>query len=123
MPRRAIWRRVTIEPGRLPVLGVEDNAADSFAFERAAAGTRFQLIPFRSVADAKRVLEADLACRHPARHHAGGEDSWRLLIDLKQREVTQCIPIVVASSTEDASARPETLGADDDIHKPIDSGG
>ena len=62
----------TIEPGRLPILGVEDNAADAFAFERALAGTRYQLISVRRVADAKRVLERVSLRRHPAGYHAGG---------------------------------------------------
>ena len=111
---------LTIEPGRLPILGVEDNAADSFAFERALAGTRYQLIPVRSVADAKRVLERISPAAILLDIMLVGEDSWRLLIDLKQREVTQRIPIIVASSTQD-ERKARNLGADDYIHKPIDS--
>ena len=49
-----------------------------------------------------------------------GEDSWRLLIDLKQRELTQRIPVIVASGTQD-ERKARNLGADDYIHKPLDS--
>jgi signal transduction histidine kinase/CheY-like chemotaxis protein len=112
--------RLAIEPGRLPVLGVEDNAADAFAFERALAGTRYQLVAVRSVADAKRVLELVSPAAILLDIMLVGEDSWRLLIDLKQRELTQRIPVIVASSTQD-ERKARNLGADDYIHKPIDS--
>lgn len=111
--------RLTVEPGRIAVLGVEDNAADSFAFERALADTRYQLVTVRNVAEAKRALERFSPAAILLDIVLVGQDTWRLLIDLKQRELTQDIPVIVASATQD-EAKARSLGADEYLHKPVD---
>jgi CheY-like chemotaxis protein len=109
---------LTIEPGRLPILGVEDNAADSFAFERALAGTRYQLIPVRSVADAKRVLERISPAAILLDIMLVGEE----LAPAHRSEAARGDP---AHSRHrrlaPRTAKARNLGADDYIHKPIDS--
>lgn len=116
---QAIDAQLSLEPGRVPILGVEDNAADSFAFERALAGSRYQLLAVRTVAAASRALERFSPAAILLDIVLVGEDSWRLLIELKQRPLTQHIPVIVASSTQD-ERKARNLGADDYLHKPID---
>jgi signal transduction histidine kinase/CheY-like chemotaxis protein len=111
----AAW---TAEPGRLAVLTVEDNAADSFVFERALAGSRYQMLPARSLAEAKRALERVTPAAVLLDILLAGEDSWRFLIEMKQRPGTAHIPIIVVSTiTEEHKAR--GLGADEYLAKPI----
>jgi signal transduction histidine kinase/response regulator RpfG family c-di-GMP phosphodiesterase len=109
----------TPEPGRLAVLVVEDDAVDSFTFERVLAGTRYQLLPTRSLAEAKRALEHVTPAAILLDILLAGEDSWRFLIEMKQRPQTDHIPIIVVStSAEEHKAR--GLGADEYIAKPIE---
>lgn len=108
-----------IEPDRVPVLIVEDNAADAFVSERALAGSSYQALTVRSVAQAKKALQ----CVHPAAIVLdiilGGEESWRLLIELKQNDTTDIPVIVVSTSHEEGKAR--SLGADEYLSKPVDA--
>lgn len=116
---QAIDAQLNLEPGRIPILGLEDNAADSFAFERALAGSQYQLVSVRSVAEAKRALERFSPAAVLLDIMLVGEDSWRLLIELKQRQLTLHIPVIVTSSTQD-ERKARNLGADDYLHKPVD---
>jgi signal transduction histidine kinase/CheY-like chemotaxis protein len=108
----------TIDPGRIAVLCIEDDAADAFAFERALTETRYQLVTVRSTAEAARALGRFAPAVILLDVLLIGEESWRFLIELKQREATQHIPVIVVSSThEERKAR--NLGADDFLDKPV----
>lgn len=48
---------IAIEPGRVGVLVVEDSDEDMLLYERALMGTRFQVVPTRSVATAVAALK------------------------------------------------------------------
>jgi signal transduction histidine kinase/CheY-like chemotaxis protein len=108
-----------IDPERITVLSVEDDAADAFAFERALAGTRYQLIPARSTAEAVRALERFAPAAILLDVMLIGEESWRFLIEIKQRQLTQDIPVVVISSTQE-ERKARNLGADEFLDKPVD---
>jgi signal transduction histidine kinase/CheY-like chemotaxis protein len=113
------WR---LEDGRMPVLVVEDNAADAFAYERALAGSRYQALSARSLAQAKVALERFSPVAILLDLILVGEEAWRFLIELKQNETTHRIPvIVVSSSQEERKAR--SLGADDYLSKPVEGVG
>ncbi|MDB5409316.1 MAG: signal transduction histidine kinase [Rhodospirillales bacterium] len=107
------------EPGRIPLLMVEDDAADAFVLERSLAASRYQLVRARSVAQAKRILEhlrpaailLDIVLR--------GDESWRFVVQLRQQDETSAIPIIVSSSTGDEQ-KALHLGADTFLAKPID---
>jgi CheY-like chemotaxis protein len=111
----AAW---TPEPGRLAILTVEDDAADSFVFERALAGTRYQMLPARSLAEAKRALERVTPAAVLLDILLAGEESWRFLIEMKQRPPTGHIPIIVVSTAIDEH-KARGLGADEYLAKPI----
>jgi signal transduction histidine kinase/CheY-like chemotaxis protein len=108
-----------IDPDRIAVLGVEDDAADAFAFERALAGTRYQLVLVRSAAEASRALERFVPAAIVLDLLLVGEESWRFLIEIKQRKLTQDIPVIVVSSTQQ-ERKARNLGADEFLDKPLD---
>jgi signal transduction histidine kinase/CheY-like chemotaxis protein len=109
-----------IEPGRLPVLVVEDNSADAFAVERMLAPSRYQPIVAHTVVEAREVL----ALHRPAvvllDIMLEGEETWRFLIDLRQHDATADLPVVVLSSSAEES-KAINLGADEYLGKPVDA--
>jgi signal transduction histidine kinase/CheY-like chemotaxis protein len=116
----AIDRTWQIEPDKVPVLVIEDDAADAFVVERVLAGSAYQPLFAHS------IREAELALRHfrPAvillDVMLGHEESWRLLLRLRDREAGPDIPLVVISSTSD-DRKALNLGADEFVAKPIES--
>jgi signal transduction histidine kinase/CheY-like chemotaxis protein len=108
-----------LAPDRVPVLSIEDNAADAFAFERALAGSRYQMIAARSLAEASRALERFSPAAILLDIVLIGEDGWRFLIEIKQRKLTQDIPVIVASMTQE-ERKARSLGADDFLAKPVE---
>jgi CheY-like chemotaxis protein len=108
-----------LEAGRVPVLTVEDDPADAFACERALAGSPYQPLPARSIAEAKRALERFTPAAVLLDILLAGEESWRFLIELKQRPLTEHIPVVVVSSAQD-EGKARSLGADEYLGKPIE---
>jgi signal transduction histidine kinase/DNA-binding response OmpR family regulator len=115
-PEEGSW---TLEPGRLPVLILEDDPADAFSLERALAYSRYQPISARSVAEAKRALERITPAALVLDIVLQGEESWRFLIEAKHNERTENIPTLIVSVTgEEQKAR--SFGADDFLAKPLD---
>ena len=109
----------TLEPGRVPVLVLEDNPADAFSIDRALSRSRYQAIPARSIAEAKRALDHLTPAAFILDVLLEGEECWRFLIELKQDERTQRLPVIIVSTTED-ERKARSFGADDYISKPVD---
>jgi signal transduction histidine kinase/CheY-like chemotaxis protein len=108
-----------VRPGRVPVLVVEDDAADAFTIERILEPSRYQALSARTVAAAKRAFEQFQPAAVLLDVVLLGDESWRLIIDLKQREATHDVPLVVVSSTRD-DRKAFNLGADEFLGKPVD---
>jgi signal transduction histidine kinase/CheY-like chemotaxis protein len=108
-----------LQSGRIPILAVEDNPADSFAVERILSTSRYQAIVARSVAEARRALERVRPAAIILDVVLLGDESWRFLIEIRQRDATADIPVVVASSTGE-ERKAINLGADEYLDKPID---
>jgi CheY-like chemotaxis protein len=108
-----------LDPDRLPVLALEDNAADAFSVERALAHSRYQAIPARDIAEARRVLERVTPSAILLDVMLATEESWRFLIEMKHNDKTHSIPIIVVSTT-DEERKARNFGADDYIEKPAD---
>jgi len=109
----------SLEPGKVPMLVVEDDPADAFALRRILTDTSYQAIWTRSVRQAQQILEQ----AHPAvillDVVLAGDESWRLLLQIRQQDAFADIPLVVMSSTGEAR-KALHLGADDYIAKPLD---
>jgi signal transduction histidine kinase/CheY-like chemotaxis protein len=108
-----------VDPTRVPVLVVDDDLADSFAMQRLLSGTRYQPIVARTVAAARRALERTQPAAVLLDVVLAGDESWRLILGLRQGETTGNTPIVVTSSTGE-ERKALHLGADVYLRKPID---
>ena len=108
-----VWE---VDPARIPILHLEDNAADVFAVSRILGPSRYQVLAARSIAEARRLLQIVEPAAAILDILLIGDESWRFLIELKQRATE--IPVVVTSSTGDAG-KAINLGADDYLEKPI----
>ena len=108
-----------VDPSRVPVLVVDDDLADSFAMQRLLSSTGYQPIVARTVAAAKRALGHVQPAAVLLDVVLAGDESWRLILGLRQGETTGNIPIVVTSSTGE-ERKALHLGADAYLRKPID---
>ena len=74
------------DPARRPVLVVEDNRETLFIYEKFLKGSPFQVIPARTVREARRLLEQIRPAAVVLDVMLEGESTWELLGELKQRE-------------------------------------
>jgi signal transduction histidine kinase/CheY-like chemotaxis protein len=108
-----------VDSTRAPVLVVDDDLADSFAMQRLLSSTGYQPLVTRTVAAAKRALEHVRPAAVLLDVVLAGDESWRLILGLRQGQATGNIPIVVTSSTGE-ERKALHLGADAYLRKPID---
>jgi signal transduction histidine kinase/CheY-like chemotaxis protein len=108
-----------LEPGRTPVLLVEDDPADALAIERLLAGSIYQPLRARTVRAARRVMQSIRPEAILLDILLMGDESWRLLLELRDGEASAEIPLIVTSSTDEAR-KAKHLGADDYLAKPVD---
>jgi signal transduction histidine kinase/CheY-like chemotaxis protein len=109
-----------IQPGRIPVLVLEDDPADVIAIKRHLTGTPYQPLITGTVAGAKRILERIKPAAALFDVVLAGEETWRMLLSLRHTEDTANLPIVVVSSTGD-DRKALHLGADAFLDKPVAS--
>jgi signal transduction histidine kinase/DNA-binding response OmpR family regulator len=109
-----------VDPGRVPVLVVEDDPADAFALRRLLASTRYQPILARTVAAAKQAFERVTPIAILLDVVLLGEETWRMILGLRGDEVAGNIPIIVMSSAG-GERKALHLGADAYLSKPVDA--
>ena len=109
----------TPDPARIPVLLVEDDEADAFAVERWLAGTPFQLLRARSINEAQQAFKSVTPAVILLDVVLLGDESWRLMLHLRQSTTYDDIPLVVLSSTGD-DRKALHFGADEYLSKPVD---
>jgi signal transduction histidine kinase/DNA-binding response OmpR family regulator len=109
----------TIEPGRTPVLVVEDTDEDLLLYERVFSSTRFQMVPAQSVPAAIAALQAIRPAAIVLDLRLGGQDAWDFLARLKREAHTSSIPLIVASTLDDPQ-KGFALGADAYTVKPVE---
>ncbi len=109
----------SIDAERLPVLVVEDDPADSLAIQRLLAGSIYQPLVARSVRDARRFMQSVRPDAILLDIVLVGEESWRLLLELRSQDAGNDIPVIVTSSTGEVR-KAVHLGADDYLAKPVD---
>jgi signal transduction histidine kinase/CheY-like chemotaxis protein len=108
-----------LEPGRIPVLLVEDDPADALAIERLLAGSIYQPLLARSVRDARSLMQAVRPDAILLDIVLMGDESWRLLLEMRGEEANADIPLIVTSSTGEVR-KAAHLGADEYLAKPVD---
>jgi signal transduction histidine kinase/CheY-like chemotaxis protein len=110
---------LTIEPGRIPLLLVEDDPADAHAIQRLLAGSLYHPLHARSVRDAKRIMQAVRPEAILLDVILLGDESWRMLLELRTQDASADIPLIVTSSTGE-ERKAAHLGADEYLAKPVD---
>ena len=108
------------DPSRKPVLVVDDDDADLLLYERALAGTQYQIVPVRSAAAAVKALESIQPAAIVLDIRLHGDEAWDFLAKLKQRAPTNRVPVLVVSGIDDCH-KALALGADTYRAKPIDA--
>jgi CheY-like chemotaxis protein len=110
-----------LEPNRMTIVALDDNAADLAVLQTMLRGSSYQLVATRSIAEARRA-----AMQHRPRAlildvMVGDDFSWDLLAEIKKTPELAGMPILVISALEDA-AKATALGADDFSAKPVERG-
>ena len=108
-----------MEPGRVPVLLVEDDPADALAIQRLLAGSIYQPLHARSVRDARRIMQTVRPAAILLDVMLLGDESWRLLLELRAQDASADIPLIVTSSAGE-ERKAAHLGADEYLAKPVD---
>jgi len=108
-----------LDPSRSPVLVVEDDRQTLFLYERYLRGSGFQVIPARTLGEARDALERVRPSAIVLDVMLDGESSWSFLAEIKQLEETRDIPVLVVTVTN-REQKARALGADEFCVKPMD---
>jgi signal transduction histidine kinase/CheY-like chemotaxis protein len=108
-----------LDETRLPILLVEDEPSDVLIYQKFLKGTQFQVVPARSLREARLALQTFQPKAIILDMILQGEDAWSLLADLKKDDRTRSIPVLVVTTVEDQQ-KALGLGADAYHLKPAD---
>jgi CheY-like chemotaxis protein len=103
----------------LPVLFVEDSAETQMVYEKFLQGSPFGPIAARTTRQARELLVSVRPSVVVLDVLLVGEDTWHFLAEIKRKEATRDIPVLILSTVDDA-AKGIALGADAYSVKPID---
>lgn len=109
----------TLDPARSPVLVVEDDRQTLLLYEKYLEGSGFQVVPARTVDDARAVLTRLRPAAVVLDIVLEGESTWRFLGEMKSSPRTRDIPTLVVTVT-DREQKARALGADEFYLKPIE---
>ena len=107
-----------LDPTRAPVLVLEDDRQTLFLYEKYLERSGFQVLPVRTVEDARRTLQRVRPAAVVMDVMLEGETSWSFLAELKASEATRDIPILVVTLM-DREQKARALGADEFWLKPV----
>ncbi len=107
------------DPWRLPVLVVEDRPEDQLLYEKYLKGSEFQLIPARSLQEARQALARERPRAIILNVLLGTQDSWSFLTAAKSDPALQKVPVIVVTTVDDR-AKGLALGADAYAVKPVE---
>ena len=107
------------EPGKLPLLVVEDAPDAQYFYEKVLRSSVYQIYPAYTLHDAETALQRMQPAAVILDIVLGPEHAWDLLARLRRHQHTRETPIVVVSSAGDR-AKAIGLGADAYLSKPID---
>jgi CheY-like chemotaxis protein len=108
-----------LDPLRAPVLVVEDDRKTVFIYEKFLSLAGFQVVPARTVEDARKLLDTVTPAAIVLDIMLEGENTWDFLADVKKSPTTRDIPVLVVTITN-REQRARALGADEFWLKPVD---
>jgi len=106
------------EPGRTPVLFVEDNSETLMIHERLLKGTDYQMLTARTLNEARQCLHVVRPAAIVLDILLQTESTWRFITELRQSEEFQGIPIIVITVIENEK-QALMLGANAFHSKPV----
>ena len=107
-----------VAPGQAAVLVVEDSVQDLLLYEHYFRGSRYQPVIARTLVEARRLLEQLRPVATVLDIRLAGLDTWAFIGEVRGREETRSMPLVVVSSIDD-QAKGLALGADAFAIKPV----
>jgi len=107
------------QSSRLPILAIEDHTETLFIYEKHLQDSRYQLIPARTLAQARQVLQQLRPTAIVLDILLEGQNGWTLLRELKNDEATRNIPVLVITVI-DNEKQALALGANQFLIKPVD---
>ena len=116
---KIVQKSLHLDKSKTPVLVVEDNRQTLFLYERYLSNAGFQVVPARTVEEARKALERMTPSAIVLDVIFEGEATWGFLRELKENERTRDIPVMVVTVI-DNSQKARALGADEFWLKPID---
>jgi len=109
---------VQVDPGRLPVLIVDDEAPEHLLYETYLRDTIYQGVAANSLREAREVLGRMAPRAIILDILLPGEDAWNWLARFKSATPRLDIPVIIASRVED-QRKGLALGADAYFVKPL----
>ncbi|MEH2077039.1 MAG: ATP-binding protein [Nostoc sp.] len=109
----------SLEPTRLPILAVEDHPETLFIYEKHLQESTYQLIPTRTLAQARLALQQLRPVAIMLDIMLEGQNGWTFLRELKGDETTRTIPVLVITII-DNEKQALALGANGFLIKPVD---
>jgi CheY-like chemotaxis protein/two-component sensor histidine kinase len=107
------------EPGKLPLLVVDDAADAQFFYEKVLKTSTFQIYPAHSTQEAEAALTVIRPAAIVLDIMMGGEEAWDYLVRIRRDDRLRGVPVIVVSTMPDR-AKGLALGADAYLFKPID---
>lgn len=112
-------RAAILDASKSQVLVVEDNRQTLFFYERYLSSAGFQVVPARTVDEARSALLKMRPAAVVLDVMLEGEVTWGFLAELKESPATHDIPVMVVTVV-DRSSKARALGADEFWLKPVD---
>jgi signal transduction histidine kinase/DNA-binding response OmpR family regulator len=109
----------TVDPGRMPVLVVDDDQETVLVYEKYLASGGFQVLAARNLREAREAVQVLRPRAIILDILLQGEDAWGFLTELKRRDDSRAIPVLVVTTVDD-QAKGMALGADAYCVKPVD---
>lgn len=104
---------------RTQVLILEDDDATMLVYEKYLKGSGFQILPARSVLEARELLRHNRPCAMVVDILLKGENSWGFMQEVKHDPLTRDIPLIVVSVLDEHDKGID-LGAYDFMTKPVE---
>lgn len=114
-------RSEQLDPFKSPVMVVEDDRQTMFLYEKYLQGSGYQVIPARTIEDARAALQRVTPAAIVLDVILEGETTWAFLSEIKKDPRTRDIPVLVCTVT-DREQKARALGADEFCLKPMDQG-
>ncbi len=108
-----------LDNSKVPILVVEDDRETLFVYDKYLKSTQFQVIPAKSVTEARQALRRFRPAAVLLDVLLRGEHSWEFLKELKQNPSTRDIPVFVVTVVDNRE-QALALGAAGFQSKPVD---